>query len=127
MTAVGTRIDLFKSAEGTSYGAGTIIFREGDVRDNLYIVQAGEIEIRDSAGHIRMVREGEIFGEMALITNARRSATAMAHTDAKLIPISAKRFLFLIDNNHAFALTIMRVLVERLIHPREGAPDEGAD
>lgn len=122
---MGTRIDLFKSAEGTSYEAGTIIFREGDVRDNLYIVQAGEIEIRDSEGHIRMVGEGEIFGEMALITNARRSATAMAHTDVRLVPVSAKRFLFLIDNNHDFALTIMRVLVERLAQPREG--ETGSD
>lgn len=120
-----TRIELFKSAEGTEYKAGTVIFEEGAVRDNLYIVQFGQVEIRDSAGHIRMVGEGEIFGEMALITNSRRSATAVAHTDVKLVPISAKRFLFLIDNNTDFALSIMRVLVERLVNPREGEPASG--
>jgi CRP-like cAMP-binding protein len=122
---MGTRIELFKSAEGTEYKAGTVIFNEGDVRDNLYIVQSGAVEIRDSAGHIRTVGEGEIFGEMALITNARRSATAIAQTDARLVAISAKRFLFLIDNNRDFALNIMRVLVERLVNPREGETGEG--
>jgi CRP/FNR family cyclic AMP-dependent transcriptional regulator len=114
-----TRIELFKAAEGKEFKAGTVIFSQGDERDNLYIVQSGDIEIHDSAGHIRTVGEGEIFGEMALITNSPRSATAVVHTDARLVPISAKRFLFLIDNNRDFALSIMRVLVERLVNPRE--------
>ncbi len=120
-----TRIELFKSAEGTEYKAGTIIFREGDERDNLYIVQSGRIEIEDTQGHIRTVSEGEIFGEMALITHAKRTATAVVLEDSKLVPISAKRFLFLIDNNRDFALAIMRVLCERLAEPREGVAGAG--
>jgi CRP-like cAMP-binding protein len=115
------RVELFKSAEGVAFEAGTIIFSEGDERDNLYIVQSGVIEIADGQGFIRRVGEGEIFGEMALITNARRSATARVAEDARLVPISAKRFLFLIDNNRDFALAIMRVLCERLAVPRDGA------
>lgn len=115
-----TRIELFKSADGVEFKAGTVIFSEGDERDNLYIVQSGTVEIADSQGFIRTVGEGEIFGEMALITASRRTAAARVTEDAKLVPISAKRFLFLIDNNRDFALAIMRVLCERLIAPREG-------
>jgi CRP/FNR family cyclic AMP-dependent transcriptional regulator len=120
-----TRIELFKSAEGTEYKAHTVIFREGDERDNLYIVQSGRIEIEDTQGHIRTVGEGEIFGEMALITHAKRTATARTLEDSKLVAISAKRFLFLIDNNREFALTVMRVLCERLVEPREGETGAG--
>ena len=120
-----TKIELFKSAEGVEYKTGTIIFNEGDERDNLYIVQSGTIEIEDTQGHIRTVAEGEIFGEMALITNSRRTATARVLDDARLVPISAKRFLFLIDNNRDFALAIMRVLCERLAEPREGVQGAG--
>ena len=120
-----TKIELFKSAEGTVYPAGTVIFREGDERDNLYIVQSGEVEIEDLVGHIRTVGEGEIFGEMALITHAARTATATTISESKLVAISAKRFLFLIDNNRDFALAIMRVLCERLVAPREGMTGAG--
>ena len=122
---MATRIELFKSAEGVEYKTGAIIFNEGDERDNLYIVQSGQIEIEDSQGHIRTVGEGELFGEMALITHARRTATARVLEDARLVPISAKRFLFLIDNNRDFALAIMRVLCERLAEPREGMTGAG--
>lgn len=120
-----TRIDLFKSAEGIEFTAGTVIFNEGDERDNLYIVQSGVIEIADKQGFIRTVSEGEIFGEMALITASKRAASARVLEDAKLVPISAKRFLFLIDNNRDFALAIMRVLCERLVAPREGVTGAG--
>jgi len=122
---MSTRIELFKSAEGTESKAGTVIFNEGDERDNLYIVQSGKIEIYDSHGHIRMVGEGEIFGEMALITHSQRTASAAAAEDSRLVAISAKRFLFLIDKNRDFALTIMRVLCERLVAPREGVTGAG--
>ena len=55
-----------------------------------------------------------IFGEMALIDNAPRSATAIAAADAKLVPVSEKQFMFLISNTPYFALNVMRVMARRL-------------
>jgi CRP/FNR family transcriptional regulator, cyclic AMP receptor protein len=55
-----------------------------------------------------------IFGEMALIDNAPRSATAVAVSDAKLVSVSEKQFLFLISNTPYFALNVMRVMARRL-------------
>jgi CRP-like cAMP-binding protein len=55
-----------------------------------------------------------IFGEMALIDNAPRSATAIAASNAKLVPVSEKQFLFLISNTPYFALNVMRVMAQRL-------------
>jgi CRP/FNR family transcriptional regulator, cyclic AMP receptor protein len=55
-----------------------------------------------------------IFGEMALIDNAPRSATGVAASDAKLVPVSEKQFLFLISNTLYFALNVMRVMARRL-------------
>ena len=55
-----------------------------------------------------------IFGEMALIARAPRSATATARTDCRLIEIAEKRFLYLVHETPFFALEVMRVLAKRL-------------
>ena len=56
----------------------------------------------------------DIFGEMALIDNQPRSATAVAVTDVELVPVSEKQFLFLVGQTPYFALKVMRVLAQRL-------------
>jgi hypothetical protein len=66
------------------------------------------------ASAIACSRRYRIFGEMALIDNAPRSATAIAASDAKLVPVSEKQFLFLISNTPYFALNVMRVMARRL-------------
>jgi CRP/FNR family cyclic AMP-dependent transcriptional regulator len=51
---------------------------------------------------------------MALIDNAPRSVTVIAASDAKLVPVSEKQFLFLISNTPYFALNVIRVMARRL-------------
>jgi CRP/FNR family cyclic AMP-dependent transcriptional regulator len=58
--------------------------------------------------------ERSIFGEMALIDASARSASAVAATDAAVVPIGEKQFLFLVSRTPYFALNVMRVLVRRL-------------
>ena len=55
-----------------------------------------------------------IFGEMALIDNEPRSATAIAVTDVELVAVTEKQFLFLVGQTPYFALKVMRVLAQRL-------------
>ena len=55
-----------------------------------------------------------IFGEMALIDDEPRSATAVAITDVELVPISEKQFVFLVSQTPYFALKVMRVPAQRL-------------
>ena len=51
---------------------------------------------------------------MALIEKERRTATAVAKTDAKIVSVDERRFLFLIQQTPNFALHVMRVLSDRL-------------
>ena len=96
------------------FKAGDVIFRQGDPAQELFIVQSGDVEIRRSNRVLETLPQYSIFGEMALIDTAPRSATAIAASDAKLVPVSEKQFLFLISNTPYFALNVMRVMARRL-------------
>ena len=96
------------------FKAGDVIFRQGDPAHELFIVQSGEVEIRLGNRVLETLPQYSIFGEMALIDTAPRSATVIAVSDAKLVPVSEKQFLFLISNTPHFALNVMRVMARRL-------------
>ena len=94
--------------------AGTTIFKAGDERDYMYAVLEGQVDIVVNGRIVETVVSGGIFGEMALIEKDRRTATAVASTDAKVVTVDERRFLFLIQQTPNFALHVMRVLSDRL-------------
>ena len=77
-------------------------------------VKEGNLNIRVGSKTLNTLNPGEMFGEMALIGDEPRSATAVAVTDSKLLPVDEERFLFLVEQTPYFALYVMRVLADRL-------------
>jgi CRP/FNR family cyclic AMP-dependent transcriptional regulator len=94
--------------------AGEIIFKEGDEAHQLFAIKSGEVAIQSGNRTLAELPANSIFGEMALIDDAPRSATAVAKTDVELVAISEKQFLFLVSQTPFFALKVMRVLARRL-------------
>lgn len=88
-----------------------------------FVIRRGKIAIRLGNRTLNVLSDGEVFGEMALIDSAPRSASAIAETDAEIIPVSEKQFLFMISEAPYFALSIMRVLVERLRQANQALPE----
>jgi CRP/FNR family cyclic AMP-dependent transcriptional regulator len=105
---------LLADAESRSFKAGETIFRAGDPASELFVVQSGTVEIRAGDRVLETLSEHGIFGEMALIDDAPRSATVVAVSDVKLVPVGQKQFLFLVSQTPYFALNLMRVLARRL-------------
>jgi len=97
-----------------AYNAGDVIFRQGDKAEELFVIQSGTVEIRLGNRLLDTLPERSIFGEMALIDGAPRSATAIAATDVKLVPVGEKQFLFLVSRTPHFALNVMRAVARRL-------------
>jgi CRP/FNR family cyclic AMP-dependent transcriptional regulator len=93
---------------------GEVIFRQGDVAEELFVIQSGTVEIRLGNRVLDTLPQLSIFGEMALIDSSPRSATAIAATDVTLVPVGEKQFLFLVGRTPHFALNVMRVLAQRL-------------
>ena len=93
---------------------GSTIFRQGDPRSYMYVVNEGEVEIRLGDRVLEVVGPGGIFGEMAMVDGEPRTASAIAATDCKLVPIDQRRFQFLVQQTPYFAIEVMRVLVGRI-------------
>lgn len=105
---------LFSNAQQTvNVAAGSEVFRQGDTGEEMYGVVSGEIEIRVDNQAIRTVGADDIFGEMALVDSAPRSATAVATRDSVLAVINRQRFLFLVQETPMFALQVMSAMAER--------------
>lgn len=100
--------------EVKSYKTGEAIFRAGDSGDELYIVKAGKVAVQLGNRTLAVLGAGEVFGEMALIDAGPRSATVVAETDCEVVPVSEKQFLFMTSEAPYFALSLMRVVVQRL-------------
>jgi CRP-like cAMP-binding protein len=93
---------------------GETIFKEGDAAKELYVIQSGRVEIQLGNRLLDTLEPNDIFGEMALIDSAPRSATAIAKTEVALVPISKKDFLLLVSRAPSFALDVMAMLARRL-------------
>lgn len=94
--------------------AGETIFKEGEPAKELYVIKSGQVEIQFGNRLLDTLEANDIFGEMALIDSAPRSATAIAKTEVVLVPISKKDFLTLVSRAPSFALEIMGMLTRRL-------------
>jgi CRP/FNR family transcriptional regulator, cyclic AMP receptor protein len=113
---VDTRFSVLTGNEidALPFKAGSVVFREGDEARELFVIKSGQVRIQIGNKTVTELGADSIFGEMALIDNEPRSATAIAVTEAELVPVSEKQFLFLVSQTPYFALKVMRVLAQRL-------------
>jgi len=110
-----TTINLFNNAKDfVIVPAGEVIFEKGGVADYMYAVIEGEVEISIDGKFLDVTGAGGIVGEMALIDSSPRSATAIAKTECKLVPVDQKRFEFLVQQTPNFSINVMKIMVERI-------------
>ena len=102
------------AAEGRVYHAGEPIFREGEPGTEMYVVRSGAIDIRRGNRTLETIGAGGIFGEMALVDGAPRSADAIAHIDAEVVAVSVRQFEFMVAEAPYFATSVMAVMARRL-------------
>lgn len=111
-------LKLFKESDDyRTYNKGEIVFNAGSVALEMFIIKEGEVDILYNEQVLETLKPGDIFGEMALIDDRPRSATTLAKTDCKLVPIDKERFCFLIQQSafgSDFALHVMKVMADRI-------------
>jgi CRP-like cAMP-binding protein len=100
------------------YSKGEIIFHEGDLGNEMYVIQSGRVRIFKNIGGMEqtlaVLEKGDFFGEMAVLEGVPRTASAEVEEDCELIRINSANFVAMIRANPEIALRIMRKLSIRL-------------
>jgi len=103
---------------GKEFPRGTVLFREGEPGKEMFVLQSGRVSIskkvRDVEKVLAVLGPGEFFGEMAIISNKPRNASATVAEDAKLLVIDPKTFEGMIRGNSEIAVRMIKKLAERL-------------
>jgi CRP/FNR family transcriptional regulator, cyclic AMP receptor protein len=101
-----------------TYQAGELIFSEFEPGDSFYLIQAGRVRITKIVGDIEknidILSAPEIFGEMAILEGAPRSATAIALETVKVLEFNRANFEILMIGNPQIALRLMKVFTKRI-------------
>jgi hypothetical protein len=98
----------------TSVDAGETIVRAGDMGDDMYLILRGQVDVKDRAGKVvRTLREGDFFGEIALLMATPRTATVVAKTQCDLFVLKRSDFCRILRDHRQFAETMTRVARER--------------
>ncbi|HTO89347.1 MAG TPA: cyclic nucleotide-binding domain-containing protein [Thermoanaerobaculia bacterium] len=97
---------------------GDIIFSEGEIGNEMFIIQSGTVELLKSIGKetrvLATLEKGDFFGEMSVLEDLPRTASARAKTDVELVRINGATFDSMLKGNTEIAVRMMRKLSRRL-------------
>jgi hypothetical protein len=111
-------MELAEITRRLSYKNGTLISREGELSDHLYIVAKGSLKIVKVKNNVKsiltIVRKGETYGEIGLFNQAPRSASAMANEDCDLWVIQRSALKKILMEMPEIAYNLLEVFSEKL-------------
>jgi CRP/FNR family transcriptional regulator, cyclic AMP receptor protein len=113
---------FFESAgKEETVAAGTVFFAENErasrillKRDKMYFLLEGQVALSVRGKAIGTVKVGEVFGEMAAISDSPRSASALARSACRVIALDDKQFYAALQKKPEFALMMLGTLIQRL-------------
>jgi hypothetical protein len=107
-----------KSGYAVELKEGEVIFSEGDLGTEMYVIHEGRVEIVNHVGDdeqlLAVLEKGDFFGEMSVLEDLPRAATARALSDCRLLQINGSTFTQLLQGNPEIAVRMMRKLSRRL-------------
>jgi len=121
MLSAEERARLVEGAAEHAYGPGQVIVGEGERDDRVFVILAGRVRIIESMPEaltealLTGLGEGDIFGELSILTERPRSATALAVERTRCLVLRQDRFSEALEASPGLALALLRVLARRLI------------
>jgi len=94
--------------------AGTKIFAEGDKGDRAFLIQDGQVEIIKNGVPLATLGRGELFGEMALVDDQPRMASAQALTDVSVVIINRDNFREKLAKSDPFIRGLLNIFVRNI-------------
>ena len=103
---------------GVTFKKGDIIFCEYEPGDTFYLIQSGRVQIVTIMGDIEktidILQPGELFGEMAILEEAPRSATAIAFDEVHALEFNRENFEILMQGQPQIALKLLKLFTKRI-------------
>ena len=111
--------EVYTLLQSRNVPSGTLLFHTGDVGDSLYLIDGGRVQISVTDEDKKEIvlaelKEGDFFGEMAIIDGQQRSADATVLEDARLYVLERDDFLRFVNFNPAVALQLLSATFQRL-------------
>ncbi|CAN2227542.1 Crp cAMP-binding proteins - catabolite gene activator and regulatory subunit of cAMP-dependent protein kinases [Candidatus Nanopelagicaceae bacterium] len=121
-------VSLRASMDAVKIAKGSILFKEGDDGEHLYVIVDGKLKLGTSSGDGRenllsILGPGEMFGELSLFDPGPRTSTATAVTDAKLLSLSHEKVIPWLKQNPEVSLQLLTRLSQRLRRTNEAVGD----
>ena len=104
---------------GKIYTDGSIIVKQGDKGNLMYIILKGEVDvIREDGGEqviLSTLKKGDIFGEMALFSGQPRSATIRSKGETRLLTVDKRLFMTRVHEDSSFAYQLLKRMADRIL------------
>lgn len=105
---------IAKVTDQVEVSAGRVLIREGERGRELFVLLRGEVEVRRKGRKLATLGPGAMVGEMALVSDAPRSATVTALSDLDVLVITDRDFRKLLADNPAIQGKVLRSVADRL-------------
>lgn len=111
----GEPLDLImRLTDEVDVADGYTLMRQGDLAQEFFLIVTGNVRIERDGQAVRTLGPGDFLGEIALLSEGRRTASAVTEGPAKLLVITHRGFNSLLDSSPAIRTAILKGLADRL-------------
>lgn len=107
--------ELARATEDLKIAAGTVLCKEGSLGREFFVIVDGVAEVTKGGKRLATRQAGEFFGEIALLTTTKRTATVTAKTPIRCFILTRGDFRRVLDESPAVERKVMQALAERLL------------
>jgi CRP-like cAMP-binding protein len=90
-----------------------VIFNEGDPGEIMYVIKRGQVQVIRGNTILAVLKDGQFFGEMALVSDVPRNATVKTVTEVEVLTLDKKDFKRLLETNPTIASIVSYEVVKR--------------
>lgn len=112
--------EVGRLADEVDVRAGRVLMKEGDPGREFFVIIDGQVDITRGGQHLRTMGAGEFLGDIALVIERPRTATATAITDSRLLVLDHREFHSLMDQFPSIRISVLESVALRL---RDLTPD----
>jgi CRP-like cAMP-binding protein len=105
---------LASATDDLAVEPGTVLCREGRIGTEFFVIVDGDAEVTRGGKKVTTLSGGDFVGEIALLTEARRTATVTATTPLRCFVLTRSAFRRVLEENASVQLKVMKALADRL-------------